>query len=227
MDYQGFIPLHRASQNGHLETARLLLREGSPITAKTHVLVFSSSALQTSVTPPTYEDEKTVKDRSRFNINGQTSLHLASENGHKEMVQLLLRKALIFMFLTIGTILHYIEILRMDIHPLQKLCFTRAVTFTKLTNGVTHLHRSSQNGHTSTVELLLRNGANSHTANQSKSIPLHCAAKYGHIKTVQVLVVNGGSDIHAKDKWGHTPLHRAAQNGHTEFVECLIGLGRK
>ena len=91
--------------------------------------------------------------------------------------------------------------------------------------GNTCLHRSSQNGLTSTVELLLRNGANSHTANPSKSVPLHCTAKYGHTKTGQVLVVNGRSDIHAKDKWGHTPLHRAAQNGHTQVVECLIRLG--
>ena len=95
--------------------------------------------MKTSITSPSYEGEQSVEDR--FNINGHTSLHLASENGHKEMVDLLLQEGADIHALDHwpGTILHYIELLRMDMHPLQELCFVRAVTFTKLTNGVTYV----------------------------------------------------------------------------------------
>ena len=51
---------------------------------------FLSLALKASITLPTYKGEQSVEDR--FNINGHTSLHLASENGHKEMVEFLLQE---------------------------------------------------------------------------------------------------------------------------------------
>ena len=82
------------------------------------------------------------------------------------------RKALIVMLLTIGTILHYIELLRMGhAYVPRTLLYQGSHIYQTDKWGNTCLHRSSQNGHTSTVELLLRNGANSHIANQLKIDP--------------------------------------------------------
>ena len=126
--------------------------------------------MKTSITSPTYEGEQSVEDK--FNINGHTSLHLASENGHKEMVDLLLQE---------GADIHALD--HWDYSALHRASENghASVARTLLRQGSdihqtdkwgnTCLHRSSQNGHTSTVELLLRNGANSHIANQLKIDP--------------------------------------------------------
>ncbi len=78
--------------------------------------------------------------------------------------------------------------------------------------------------------------------------PLHCAARNGHLETVQFLVLEAKADAAAKTSWvsdidgcwhgiplavgghahhwfvqhGSTPLHFAANNGHLEIVRFLV-----
>lgn len=45
------------------------------------------------------------------------------------------------------------------------------------------------------------------------STPLHFAAGYNRLSTVEYLLENG-ADVHAKDKGGLVPLHNACSYGH-------------
>ena len=52
-------------------------------------------------------------------------------------------------------------------------------------------------------------------------IALHLAARYGHVKNVELLVENG-ANMNAKNLEGFTPLHEAAKEGRKPVIEYLI-----
>jgi ankyrin repeat protein len=78
-----------------------------------------------------------------------------------------------------------------------------------------------ENGHTSTVELLLRCRANIHSRVRYGWTPLHCAARYGHIDLVRILLKSDDS-APVFDILGRTPLHDACRNGHQSVVAILL-----
>lgn len=56
------------------------------------------------------------------------------------------------------------------------------------------------------------------------STPLHFAAGYNRLSTVEYLLENG-ADVHAKDRGGLVPLHNACSYGHFDVAELLIKHG--
>ncbi|KAF2257867.1 ankyrin, partial [Lojkania enalia] len=90
--------------------------------------------------------------------------------------------------------------------------------------GLTALHRSSQNGQISLVRLLLERGRNIHIDEKDKDgkSALHWAAENGHAE-VATLLMEKGADVNAIEPvFRYTPLHTAAWNGHESVVRRLL-----
>mmetsp|Transcript_10672 Transcript_10672/g.16094 ORF Transcript_10672/g.16094 Transcript_10672/m.16094 type:complete len:544 (-) Transcript_10672:2668-4299(-) len=101
-------------------------------------------------------------------------------------------------------------------------------------NGTTALHKAGSNGHLSTVQLLLHNGAR-HLMNTSKNTPLHWAARNGHEGVVEMILKhdfrlhgcndNGlGLDIDVlqKNEFGRSILTEGFASENTKLVGLLL-----
>jgi lysophospholipase len=75
------------------------------------------------------------------------------------------------------------------------------------------------------VRMVEEEGVCIHTTNDyDMRTPLHLACCSGHEKVVDYLIKRG-SDVNAKDRWGHTPLSESIRNNHPNLVELLIQNG--
>jgi ankyrin repeat protein len=54
--------------------------------------------------------------------------------------------------------------------------------------------------------------------------PLHLAAAYGHVQTMQHLLA-AGADPQARDKFGRTPLLTAVREGEPEALRLILSRG--
>ena len=153
---------------------------------------------------------------------GWTALHWAAENGHTEIVNLLLvNKAPIDANYDGVTALHWaVENGHTEIVNL--LLVNRAKVDAKY-DGVTALHIAAMNGRTKIVEALIEAGADVNEKIRDEVTALHWAAEDGNTEIVNLLLANGAK-IHANCD-GVTALHFAVEDGNTEIVEALVKAG--
>ena len=85
------------------------------------------------------------------------------------------------------------------------------------------MHLASMGGSSDIVKLLIDKGANTNAKNVNRKTPLHCAAEYGFVDVVTVLVQRqkGSEHINCWDECKRTPLHLAAKNNHVAVIKCL------
>ena len=85
------------------------------------------------------------------------------------------------------------------------------------------MHLASMGGCSDIVKLLIDKGANTNAKNVNRKTPLHCAAEYGFVDVVTVLVQKqkGSEHINCWDDCKRTPLHLAAKNNHVAVIKCL------
>ena len=156
--------------------------------------------------------------------NGSTPLLMASLNGHKEVVQLLLdwgteldktnKK---------GNILQHTAAGRGHNDEVQVL--DRGAEPNKADEyGYTPLSVAAYNGHKDVVQLLLQRRANPNKASRGGRTPLYEAANKGYRDVVEVLL-DGGAEPNQARINGWTPLHAASQQGYKEVVRLLLGRG--
>ena len=88
----------------------------------------------------------------------------------------------------------------------------------------TPLHRASQGGHLEVVRVLLKQGADPKAQDGDSSTPLLWASQGGHLDIARVLLAHG-ADARAKDEDRSTPLHAASQGGHLDFTRILLEHG--
>ncbi|KAI5751394.1 hypothetical protein M8J77_007101 [Diaphorina citri] len=69
--------------------------------------------------------------------------------------------------------------------------------------------------------MLLKSGAGPNLTTDDGQTPVHAAAKYGNLVTLQLLLEDGGDPMY-KNKIGETPLHLASRNCKAEVVDLLI-----
>jgi ankyrin repeat protein len=137
-----------------------------------------------------------------FDVNskrkdGSTLLHGASEVGHEEIVELLIRAGA-------------------DLH---------ATTVSLLGGGGwIPLHSAARQGHRGVVELLIEAGTDVNTRDSVGKSTLHDAALEGH-KEIVKLLIKKGADLNAKSGYYGTPLHVASSIGHKKIAELLIANG--
>jgi ankyrin repeat domain-containing protein 50 len=144
---RGSTPLDLASQEGHLETARLLLEHGADTRAQTET---GSTPLHQASKRGHVELArllvKHVADVGAQTKSGETPLHQASQRGHVEVARLLVEHGA-------------------DVDPRAQTEF-----------GETPLHQASQRGHVEVARLLVEHGADVGAQTTFGETPLHRAS---------------------------------------------------
>ena len=159
------------------------------------------------------------------NSVGQTPLHIAAGEDHKEIAELL--------------IVNGVDVNAKDDFgqiPLHEAAWEGHTEIVELliANGAdvnvsnpgdpTPLHYAAIWGHKEIVELLIAGGVDVNAKDSVGQTPLHFAAGGDHKEIAELLIANG-VDVNAKDDFGQTPLHYATFYVHKEIVELLIDNG--
>ena len=89
--------------------------------------------------------------------------------------------------------------------------------------GRTPLSWAAGIGHVTTVEILLKRGADVNSRSKFGRTPLTWAAMWGREAVVKLLLQQEGIHVNTRDDyWNYTPLHYAAENGHEAVVRLLL-----
>ncbi|XP_032958700.1 ankyrin repeat and SAM domain-containing protein 1A isoform X7 [Rhinolophus ferrumequinum] len=180
---------------------------------------------------------------------GYTPLHHAALNGHKDVVEVLLRNdALTNVADSKGCYpLHLAawkgdaQIVRLLIHQgpshtrvneqnaleikeLKKYGPFDPYINAKNNDNETALHCAAQYGHTEVVKVLLEELTDPTMRNNKFETPLDLAALYGRLEVVKMLL-NAHPNLLSCNTKKHTPLHLAARNGHRAVVQVLLEAG--
>ncbi|XP_077966089.1 poly [ADP-ribose] polymerase tankyrase-2-like [Styela clava] len=105
-------------------------------------------------------------------------------------------------------------------------CSSPTPVSTKLpSNGERQLLEAAKTGDLELVRSLCpKFNVNCRDTEGRHSTPLHFAAGYNRLSSVEYLLAHG-ADVHAKDKGGLVPLHNACSYGHYDVAELLVKHG--
>ncbi|XP_071832043.1 ankyrin repeat and sterile alpha motif domain-containing protein 1B-like isoform X2 [Apostichopus japonicus] len=160
--------------------------------------------------------------------SGYTPLHHAVLNGHRDIVELLLKyeASPIVPDNRGNTPLHLAAWTGNSamLNALLMKGITRGQVNEQNNDGDSHLHFASQYGHTEVVEILLEKGANPDVLNKKDESPLDLASQYGRLDVVEVLLRKQPSLLE-KIPEGRSLLHLAARNGHHLIIRKLLEFG--
>ncbi|NXA39661.1 ANS1A protein, partial [Eudromia elegans] len=180
---------------------------------------------------------------------GYTPLHHAALNGHKDVVEVLLRNdALTNVADSKGCYPLHLAAWKGDA-DIVKLLIHQGPSHTKVNeqnaleikelkkygpfdpyinaknnDNETALHCAAQYGHTEVVKVLLEELTDPTMRNNKFETPLDLAALYGRLEVVKMLL-NAHPNLLSCNTKKHTPLHLAARNGHKAVVHVLLDAG--
>ncbi|KAF7358495.1 P-loop containing nucleoside triphosphate hydrolase protein [Mycena venus] len=157
--------------------------------------------------------------------DGTTALHLASSQGHLDIVQLLIEhsasadqadkdgKTALHLALSWG---------HLDI---VQLLIEHSASVDQADNyGTTLLHLASSKGYHDVGQLLIEHSTSVNQADKDGRTALHRASSMGHLNIVQLLMEHSVS-IDQADKDGWTALHLALSRDHLNIIQLLIEHG--
>jgi ankyrin repeat protein len=162
-----------------------------------------------------------MDDPSSLNVKdlyGFTPLSIAAQEGHVEVVSLLVDKGAAieakanYRGAPASTAAFYSNPATMKVLAVKGM--VEPV-------GATPLYIAAKEGHLAVVKLLLEKGASIDAKAEDACTPLWIAAFYGHADVVTLLLEKGAA-VEGKHKDGVTPLAMAAQQGHLEVVRQLL-----
>ncbi|XP_053313821.1 ankyrin repeat and SAM domain-containing protein 1A isoform X2 [Spea bombifrons] len=178
--------------------------------------------------------------------SGYTPLHHASLNGHKDVVEALLRNEAVTNIadskgcfpLHLAAWKGDAQIVRLLIHhgpshakvneqnfqEMKKYGPFHPYVNAKNNDNETALHCAAQYGHTEVVRVLLEELTDPTMRNHKMETPLDLAALYGRLEVVKLLL-NAHPNLLSCHTRKHTPLHLAARNGHRAVVRVLLDSG--
>ncbi|XP_040280086.1 LOW QUALITY PROTEIN: ankyrin repeat and SAM domain-containing protein 1A [Bufo bufo] len=157
--------------------------------------------------------------------SGYTPLHHAALNGHRELVEVLLRyEAVTNIADCKGCFPLHLAAWKGDAYIVRQLIHhgpSHAKVNEQNNDNETALHCASQYGHTEVVHVLLEELTDPTMRNHKMETPLDLAALYGRLEVVKLLL-NAHPNLLSCHTRKHTPLHLAARNGHRAVVRVLL-----
>lgn len=153
--------------------------------------------------------------------DGWMPLHMACQNGHTNVVGLLLKNGAT----PDATGPQGVTPLHLCAHKghlqaAQMLLLFGAQAGLKDRDGCTALHYCCIWGHTRVADVMLHRGADPNCQNSDGWTPLHYAARHGHLDTTQLLVDNG-AELEMQDSEGMTPRDVAWGHDVQRLIEKL------
>lgn len=259
-DENGNTALHLAIINGHTETAKLLI-EKTYIHYENHdgfhalhlaaqignhellpLLIKNCTDVHRVAETPRFVFDNNSSNASEREKNKYPALHLAAQNGHKIMVEELIKAGADVdqevdgdTPFNLATRNRHVEVIttlveygatptKLPNYPNNFPNLARRVNLVEQRHAA--LSQAIKDGNTEQVQGIIaedgfkidapleRDGHNVCNA-------LHIAAQEGHNEIVQILI-NAGANVNAINNYGSTPLHCAAEARHVEVARILI-----
>jgi len=155
---------------------------------------------------------------------GNTALHVAAQNGHKDVAELLLANRADVNAKTKKGITPLHEAAEHGHKIVIELLLANKADVNAKTSvvGQTPLHVALNYGRKDVAEFLLASGADANAKDNDGETPLHYAVMdILQGRNVAELLLANGAEINAQDKKGHTPLRKAADKGWPDVAELL------
>ena len=221
-DRSGWLPLHYASQEGHLHVVKLLTSDSASQTRSLQLHVDCQNDHtslvrkllrcgigshdpdgKTGVCTSCYHDNKAALENLSLHYlspdlpakDNVTSLFLAAQNGHYTVLDVLLKAGACSEVTTVGS--------------------------------WTPLLVASHNGHARVVRLLLEYKTSvDRPLDDVLLTALHLACRGGHKDVVDVLLL-GAASPNVRDSHGYSPLHHACLHGHASLLPTLLARAKE
>jgi ankyrin repeat protein len=223
----GGTSLHRASENGCLQTVAALLKADANMNAKgflgytpLHAAIYYDQTDVVSILVDAKADVNAVNDK------GETPLFLAAMSGNVQIANLLIEANADVEAATIGTGEAPIHQAALSGHTqiINLLLEANANVNAVADGGLTALHRAITHGETESVKALLNGNADVNLANERGETPLHNAA-WDYFEIVPLLLDAGAHVNVSENESGNTPLHLAVWGDNPNIVEALLKAG--
>ncbi|XP_035539201.1 ankyrin repeat-containing protein BDA1-like [Juglans regia] len=198
--------LYEASHKGCESTLNSLMQRDALILNKISLTSFTDTPLHIAVLHGHLEFTTALLRKkpnltSRKDSRGRTALHLASAEGHAEIVR---------------------ELLQSDTAHVN--CLARDQ------DGRIPLHLAVMRGHIEVIEKLLNSKPNSISEDLDGASVLHMCVKYNCLDALKLLVESAHDDngysLNSKDNYGNSILHLAVMLGQTETIKYLLSVSK-
>ncbi|XP_048245203.1 ankyrin repeat domain-containing protein 17-like [Haliotis rufescens] len=228
-EWIGRTPVMLAAGEGHTGLVKLLVSEGADMSLEDR---FGINILHSACIGGDVEMVKYVLSRDMVDIDGKVKCGraptmLAAENGHRELVELLVSKGahVIYVDDRRDNILHcacrggHVEVVKYVLSQ-DKVDINRRGWKKR-----TPVMEAALNGNKEVVELLVCEGADVSLVGEAHDNILHCVSKGGVVEVVKYVLSQDMVDINSRGWQKRTPIMVAALNGHKEVVELLVSEG--
>ena len=168
------------------------------------------------------DSRKGLVDYNRYK---KTALHLAVQNGHREMVELLLARGVkVDAHDSDGNMPIHVAVRQGQEDIVERLLIGGTNINVKHRNGDTPLHVATESGHKTMVRFLLNRGARIDAKDGDGDTPLHVAWQNEH-RNIWELLLEKGANVNVHDSEGEAPLHLAVETRDKAGVKLLLANG--
>jgi len=227
-DKNGFTLLHHATYSGNKDIAQFLIDRGADTRAKVTSYAwtpFFLASLQGYLEISEAFIKKTGMQLDDKDRRGRSLIHLAAQEGHRDLVELLLQH---------GARIHSEDAAGMTPLHMAALCGRQDTTSFLISKGAntkskdfagqTPIHLASFGGDENLAELLISKGAEIDARDNKGETALHIASFCGHEQVVELLI-RCGAELDVQNIHGDIPEELAALAGQEKIVNMLRGAG--